>query len=142
MLKLDVRYFSFRAYDGINNVKQKIKNAYIKKSQKQVEDYCKKGSSAVQNLPAYIATWGLHRLAGDGVKYAKSKSEETKYKGIVYQEFLRNLQELSHVDFNPEDPVTLMKMELSIYTGLNRLAIELGREWSFWVVTILGEAEE
>jgi hypothetical protein len=28
------------------------------------------------------------------------------------------------------------------YTGLNRLAIELAKEWSFWATTILGEAEE
>ena len=102
----------------------------------------KKASSVVQGLPAYISTWGLHRLAGDGVKYAQSKSDETKYKGQVYQEFLLTLQSLSHVAFAPNEPGTLINMELGIYTGLNRLAIELAREWSFWAVTILGEAEE
>jgi hypothetical protein len=27
------------------------------------------------------------------------------------------------------------------YTGLNRLAIEMAREWSFWAVPVLGKAE-
>ena len=33
-------------------------------------------------------------------------------------------------------------MDLQNYTGLNRLAIELAREWSFWAESILGEAEQ
>jgi hypothetical protein len=27
------------------------------------------------------------------------------------------------------------------YTGLNRLAIELAREWSFWAIPVLGKPE-
>jgi uncharacterized protein YqgV (UPF0045/DUF77 family) len=128
MLKLDTRDFSRAAYTGLKQVEQKVNSKNHKKA-----------SSVVQGLPAYISTWGLHRLTGDGVKY---QSGETAYKGQVYQEFLKTLQNLSQVAFAPNDPSTLIDMKLDIYTGLNRLAIELAREWSFWAVTILGEAEE
>ncbi len=131
MLKLDTRAFSLFAYEGLEKIQKEVKS----------ENH-KKASSVVQGLPAYISTWGLHRLAGDGVKYATSKSEETKYKGQVYQEFLKTLQKLSHVAFAPNEPSTLIKMELHSYAGLNRLAIELAREYSFWAVTLLGEAED
>jgi CRISPR/Cas system CMR-associated protein Cmr5 small subunit len=133
MLKLDTRDFSSHAYRGLEEVKKQVKAV----------DY-KKASSVVQNLPSYISTWGLHRLAGDGVKYSESKSNETKYKGQTIQEFLKTLQNLSKVPFVYNDPSTIMNtnMDLKTYTGLNRLAIELAREWSFWAVTILGEAEE
>ncbi|MFM6860355.1 MAG: hypothetical protein ACKPKG_06805, partial [Dolichospermum sp.] len=93
-------------------------------------------------LSAYISTWGLHRLSGDGLKYINSRSDETKYKGYVYQEFLRTLQTLSQVAFAYDDASSLINLELEKYTGLNRLAIELAKEWSFWAVPILGEAEQ
>ncbi len=130
MLKLDVRYFSKYAYSGLKTVKKNVK----------AENH-KKASAIVQGLPAYVATWGLNRLAGDGVKYSTSKSSDTQYKGKVYQQFLQNLQGLSKVAFDPGNPETLLNMDLPIYTGLNRLAIELAREWAFWAATILGEAE-
>ena len=130
MFKLDTREFSKAAYNGLEQVKRVVATKNHKKA-----------SAVVQSLPAYISTWGLHRLAGDGAKYAESKSDETKYKGQVYQEFLNTLQGLSKVPFAPKEPKTLITMELRNYTGLNRLAIELAREWSFWSVTILGEAE-
>lgn len=128
MLKLDTRNFSRAAYDGLLEIQKNV----IPKNHK-------KASSVVQSLPSYISTWGLDRLAGDGLKY---KSGETKYKGQVYQEFLKTLQKLSQVAFTFDDPITLFQMELHAYAGLNRLAIELAREWSFWAVPILGEAEE
>lgn len=128
MLKLDTRDFSHAAYKGLLEVKDKVNfNNH------------KKASSVVQSLPSYVSTWGLHRLAGDGLKY---QSGETKYKGQVYQQFLKTLQSLSQVPFAPDDPRTLFGMELQAYAGLNRLAIELSREWSFWATPILGEAEE
>lgn len=128
MLKLDARDFSKAAYNGLLEVKKNV-----------LATNHKKASSVVQGLPSYISTWGLHRLAGDGVKY---QTGETKYKGQVYQQFLKTLQSLSQVAFAYNDPGTLLGMELNTYTGLNRLAIELAREWSFWAVPILGEAEQ
>jgi len=128
MLKLDTREFSNSAYNGLLEVKRIVKaNSHSK------------ASSIVQRLPSYISTWGLYRLAGDGLKYQKG---ETKYKGQVYQEFLKKLQDLSHVAFAYDDPNTLFGLEVHAYAGLNRLAIELAREWSFWAVPILGEAKE
>jgi hypothetical protein len=131
MLKLDTRDFSKAAYNGLLELKGNVHT-----------DYREKASSVVQSLPSYISTWGLHRLAGDGVKYSEAKSDETKYKGLVYQQFLMTLQTLTKVAFAPKEPGTLVNMDLSLYTGLNRLAIELAREWSFWATAILGEAEE
>ncbi|XZN91327.1 MAG: hypothetical protein ACM65M_00120 [Microcoleus sp.] len=128
MLKLDTRDFSHAAYDGLLEVKKTVNSSNHQKA-----------SSVVQSLPSYVSTWGLHRLAGDGLKY---QSGETKYKGQVYQQFLKTLQSLSQVAFAPDDPRTLFGMELQDYAGLNRLAIELSREWSFWATPILGEAEE
>jgi len=131
MLKLDTRNFSLSAYNGLESVQQAV----------QVNSR-KKASGIVQSLPSYISSWGLHRLAGDGLKYIEARSEDTRYKGVVYQEFLKTLQILTGVEFDYRKPKSLMEMKLHEYTGLNRLAIELAREWSFWSVTILGEAEE
>jgi hypothetical protein len=131
MLKLDTRYFSRSAYIGLESVKQAVTSKNHKKA-----------SAIVQGLPSYISTWGLHRLAGDGVKYTQTRSDDTQYKGQVYQLFLTTLQNVSQVAFDPCNPKTLMGMDLMNYTGLNRLSIELAREWSFWAATILGEAEE
>ncbi|NEP00139.1 MAG: hypothetical protein F6K58_15960 [Symploca sp. SIO2E9] len=128
MLKLDSRKFSHFAYNGLLKVREIVK-----------ADSHSKASSIVQNLPSYLSTWGLHRLAGDGLKYQKG---ETLYKGQVYQEFLKKLQELSQVAFAYDDPNTLFRLEIHNYAGLNRLAIELAREWSFWAVPILGEAKQ
>lgn len=132
MLKLDTRDFSKAAYSALTTLKTQIRPA----------DYGK-ASSAVQSLSAYISTWGLHRLAGDSVKYcSQDSSEKTRYKGRVYHQFLTTLKTISEVEFNPDDPGTLVTMEdVRAYTGLNRLAIELAREWSFWAVTILGKTE-
>lgn len=131
MLKLDTRDFTKAAYEGLQQVKKEVNPKYHEKA-----------SSIVQGLPSYISSWGLHRLAGDGIKYSEAKSDETKYKGQVYREFLKTLQSLTKVAFAPNEPSTLINMPLQTYTGLNRLAIEIAREWSFWAVTILGEAEE
>jgi hypothetical protein len=131
MLKIDTRDFSVSAYAGLEKAKNTVDS-----------EYHMKASGIVQSLPSYISTWGLHWLAGDGVKYMKSKSNETKYKGQVYQEFLRKLQSVSQVAFTYSDPKTLMGLDIKTYSGLNRLAIELAREWSFWAATILGEAED
>lgn len=135
MLNLDTRDFSRLAYDGLNEVKKKVRAG----------DYGK-ASSAVQGLPAYISTWGLHRLAGDLAKYNK-RGEKTEYRGHVYQQFLLTLKKRSPIDFNPDKPEALINTlmnttSLHEYTGLNRLAIELAREWSFWAVPVLGEAKE
>lgn len=131
MLKLDPRDFSKSAYNGLGEAAKVINSQYHKKA-----------SSIVQSLPAYISSWGLSRLAGDAKKYSEAKSDETKYKGQVYLVFLKTLQSLTKVAFAPTEPATLINMPLSTYAGLNRLAIELAREWSFWAVTILGEAED
>jgi hypothetical protein len=131
MLKLDTRNFSLSAYTGLESVQRAV----------QVTSR-KKASGIVQSLPSYISSWGLHRLAGDSLKYIEARSEDTRYKGVVYQEFLKTLQTLTGVVFDYRNPKSLMEMGIHEYTGLNRLAIELAREWSFWSVTILGEAED
>ncbi|OKH33831.1 hypothetical protein NIES2119_22260 [[Phormidium ambiguum] IAM M-71] len=164
MFKLDIRDFSRSSYQGLENAKQEISNFWLEEirrnaeiatvniltneqrleAEKKAKADNKKASGAVQGLPSYISTWGLHRLAGDGVKYNNTRSQATKYKGIVYLKFLINLQEVSHnqVNFTPNEPRTLIDItDIHAYTGLNRLAIQLAKEWSFWAVPILGEAE-
>lgn len=131
MLNLDTRDFSKAAYNGLEKVKKNLDSKYHKNA-----------SSIVQSLPSYVSTWGLSRLAGDRKKFLESKSEDTKYKGEVYEEFLKTLQTLTKVGFSVDNPGTLINMDLRLYTGLNRLAIELAREWSFWAVAILGEGEQ
>lgn len=131
MQKLDTRDFSRHAYNGLIEIKKTVRSV----------DH-KKASGIVQGLSSYISTWGLHRLSGDGLKYINSRSDDTKYKGQIYQEFLKTLQELSKVPFVYGDASSLINLELEKYTGLNRLAIELAKEWSFWAVPILGEAEQ
>lgn len=142
MLKLDPRNFSNHAYSGLEKVKESINERY----QEKPGEYQKKASGTVQSLPSYISTWGLHRLAGDGLKYAidrdPSKPSKTRYKGYVYQQFLQTLQEVSQIHFASDNPKELIDMNLTKYTGLSRLAIVLAQEWAFWATAILGEPQE
>jgi hypothetical protein len=132
MQKIDPRYFSKNAYEGLGEVRETIAPAYHSKA-----------SSIVQGLPSYIASWGLHRLAGDAIKYAdRSRSEDTRYKGLVYRTFLEKLKSLGAIEFDLESLSQVFEMPLPQYTQINRLAIELAREWSFWATAILGEATE
>ncbi|WP_019498644.1 hypothetical protein [Pseudanabaena sp. PCC 6802] len=129
MLKLDTRDFSKSAFCGLQEV--------LKKVGSNSDDRKKAASTAVQGLPAYISAWGLHRLAGDGMKY---KDEP---RGKAYQQFLLTLKELSGIDKDLTNPNTLFsQLEFREYTGLNRLAIQLAREWAFWAVPVLGQGEE
>lgn len=128
MLRLDSRYFSQQAYSGLQAAKIDIRS-----------DDFGKASSAAQGLSSYISTWGLHRLSGDYIKYQK-RGDSTRYRQHIYGHFLATLRIMSPVAFDPENPSTLVHMEsLHDYTGLNRLAIALAQEWSFWAVPILGE---
>jgi len=131
MQKIDPRYFSKNAYEGLGEVKTAIAPIYHSKA-----------SSIVQGLPSYIASWGLHRLAGDAIKYEGVRSADTRYKGSVYRIFLEKLSALGVIEFDLESLSQIFTMPLPQYTQLNRLAIELAREWSFWAVAILGEATE
>jgi hypothetical protein len=134
-MKLDTRQFSLEAYEGLTEVKEKL-------TQEVGADYCGKASNLVRGLTAYISTWGLHRLSGDMKKFLKGTGSDTKYKGIVYQIFLNRLKIFSHGNFDPNDESTLIKLPLREYTALNRLSIQLAKEWSFWAVAVLGEAKE
>lgn len=131
MKKLDSRQFTKKSYTALKEIESKLH-----------KDYYKKASGLIQGLAVYISTWGLHRLSGDAVKFSNGKGEDTKYKGKVYFDFLQALKDFSQQQFDVRDPSTLINMPLSEYTALNRLAIELAREWSFWAPAILGEAEE
>ncbi len=130
MQKLDPRDFSKKSYQALLDLKKKVH-----------QDDLGKASSAVQSLPSYISTWGLHRLCGDAVKYTKHGSKETEYKGKVYEKFLLTLKEVSEEKFKPMEPETLIEMPLRQYTGLNHLGIQLAQEWSFWAVPVLGKGK-
>lgn len=130
-MKLDSRKFSQEAHAALTAIENELDNKYHKKA-----------SSLIQGLTAYISTWGLHRLSGDAKKFLNGKAEDTKYKGKVYKNFLSSLKSFSGHNFNVDDEGTLINMPLKEYTALNRLAIELAREWSFWASAVLGEPEE
>ena len=136
VMKLDSRKFSKAAYSAISQmVTGEGEPEYLQ------PNYRKKASGLIQGLPAYISTWGLHRLSGDAKKFLAGSAEDTKYKGKVYQKFLKSLKAFSGNDFDVENPGSLIHLPLREYTGLNRLAIELAKEWSFWAPSILGEAD-
>ncbi|MEH2104388.1 hypothetical protein [Nostoc sp.] len=130
-MKLDSRKFSQEAYAALTAIEKDLDKKYHKKA-----------SSLIQGLTPYISTWGLHRLSGDAKKFLNGKAEDTKYKGKVYKKFLSSLKSFSGQNFNVDDEGSLINMPLKEYTALNRLAIELAREWSFWASAILGEPEE
>ncbi|UFP94658.1 hypothetical protein [Gloeobacter morelensis] len=131
-MNLDMRAPSQEAYRALTEIAQELETTYYIRA-----------SSLVQELPSYIATWGLHRLAGDAQKYLQPRaSEDTKYKGKIYRKFLGKLQSYSNIKFTADEPKTLLEMPLREYTALNRLAIELSREWSFWATHVLGVAAE
>ncbi len=130
-MNLDLRTPSQAAYRALVKLKEELDPKYHKKA-----------SGLVQGLTAYISTWGLHRLSGDTLKYSSSKSPDTRYKGTAYEKYLVELKAFSGSNFTVKEPPSLINMPLREYTALNRLAIELAREWSFWATPVLGEAEE
>lgn len=134
-MKLDTRQFSLEAHAGLTDVKEKL-------TQEVGAEYCGNASNLVRGLTAYISTWGLHRLSGDMKKFLNGTGSDTKYKGIVYQVFLNRLQTFSNGNFDPNNESTLIQLPLREYTVLNRLSIQLAKEWSFWAVAVLGEAKE
>lgn len=139
-MKLDSRQFSKEAYQGL--IALRDGDPASRRNHQLEQRHYKKASGLVQGLPAYISTWGLHRLSGDATKFLKKTAEDTKYKGKVYREFLFRLQTFSQHPFQPDDEGSLINLPLREYTALNHLAIQLAKEWSFWSASILGEAEE
>lgn len=137
-MKLDSRTFSQIAHGALVILKEELK---VKKPTEKEDKYYNKASGLVQGLPAYISTWGLHRLSGDMKKFENGNAEDTKYKGKVYRRFLQNLKDFSQEDFDIGKESSLINMELRKYTALNHLAIQLAKEWSFWAAAVLGEAE-
>jgi hypothetical protein len=106
------------------------------------QKYHEKASGLIQGLPAYIATWGLHRLSGDAKSFSNGKAEDTRYKGKVYYKFLKSLHGLSGISFDPENEGCFLTMSsLREYTALNHFAMQLAKEWSFWSTSILGKPE-
>ncbi len=130
-LRLDTREFSKEAHQALVELKQNLSS-----------DYYQKASGLVQGLSGYISTWGLHRMSGDMKKFLAGTAEDTTYKGKVYKKFLERLKDYSGYDFDVDDEGSLIYLDLRSYTTLNRLAIQLAKEWSFWAVAVLGEAEE
>ena len=128
---LDSREFSKEAHTALVELKEQLSAPYYKKA-----------SGLIQGLTAYISTWGLHRLSGDMKKFLAGTAEDTTYKGEVYKQFLERLKSYSGEDFDVDNEGSLIHLPLRTYTSLNRLAIQLAKEWSFWAVAVLGEAEE
>ncbi len=132
-MKLDSRSFSQEAYKGLTELKTILHRELGGNS------YDSKACNLIRGLTAYISTWGLHRLSGDAQKFLIGTASDTKYKGYVYQQFLIKLKSFSGSNFDVDDESTLINLPLRRYTGLNRLAIQLSKEWSFWAVAVLGE---
>lgn len=130
-MNLDPRKFSQEAHTALTELKANLEDRHHEKA-----------SGLVQGLTAYISTWGLHRLSGDMKKFEAGTAEDTRYKGRVYRKFLEKLRIFSGADFDVNDEGTLIYLNLRNYTALNRLAIQLAKEWSFWAPAVLGEAEE
>lgn len=126
---LDSRQFAQEAHAALTLIKQELES-----------DYHSRASGLIQSLNTYIATWGLHRLAGDANKFLAGTAEDTRYKGKVYRQFLLRLRDFSEMDFDATDEGSLIHLPLPQYTALNRLAMQLAKEWSFWAVAVLGEA--
>lgn len=137
LVKLDSRTYSKKAYDAMNEMIAKENDDYF-----LAEKYHKKASGLIRSLPSYISTWGLHRISGDASNFLAKEAEDTKYKGKVYRKFLQNLKSFEVVDFEIDNERDLLGLPLREYTGLNRLAIKLAKEWSFWSGAILGEPDE
>jgi hypothetical protein len=140
-MTIDSRSFSQKAHRALTALRGDLQDG--KKDKYALDDkHYSKASGLIQGLPAYIATWGLHRLSGDAKNFINGKAEDTKYKGKVYYKFLENLIEFSGVTLDPEDEGCCLKMaSLREYTALNHFAMQLAKEWSFWATSVLGEPE-
>ncbi len=129
-MKLDSRQFSQEAHEALTELKSKLDSKYHDNA-----------SNLVQGLTAYISTWGLHRLSGDAKKFLKGTGSDTKYKGVVYQQFLERLKSFSKANFEVNNEGSLINLTpLRKYIALNHLAIQLAKEWSFWAPAVLGKA--
>lgn len=136
-MNIDSRFLGRNAYEGLDQIKTSL--ATESRDPEKHKEICGKASSVVQGLASYIGTWGLHRLAGDA---NKDRSGKTKYKNTVYTAFLDQLKLLSKTSHDIKNPKIILKdIPLKEYLQLNRLAIELAQEWSFWAPAILGEAK-
>ncbi|MEG4022488.1 hypothetical protein [Microcoleus sp. S13C4] len=140
-MNLDPRKFSQEAYTALTDLKDELEIFNLERDNLR-DKHHKKASGLIQGLTAYISTWGLHRLSGDMRKFEAGTAEDTIYKGKVYRKFLVKLQTFSGADFDVNQEGTLIHLPLRNYTALNRLAIQLAKEWSFWAPAVLGEAEE
>ncbi|PZO10754.1 MAG: hypothetical protein DCF25_20225 [Leptolyngbya foveolarum] len=140
-MKLDSRQFSKTAHAGLMALRNGANGAKDHDCQLQ-EVHWGKASRLVQGLAAYISTWGLHRLSGDAKRFLAGKGEDTKYKGKVYLEFLYQLESFSQQKFDPKQETDLINMPLPQYAALNRLAMQLAKEWAFWAPAVLGEDTE
>jgi hypothetical protein len=130
-MAIDPRSLSQHAYRELVKLKSKLDEADRKKA-----------SGVIQGLPSYIATWGLYRLSGDAGKFANERAEKTTYKSQVYYHFLKSLADKSITGMElPEGEDALLEQSLREYTALNRFAMQLAKEWSFWTASVLGEAE-
>lgn len=132
-MRLDPRLFSQKSYASILALKSRLDR-----------DDLDKASSLIQGLVTYISTWGLHRLSGDRIKFGRPDNvEDTNYKSIVYGAFLDALRDFSEINFNCRDPESLIGgqqdngLQIREYLSLNKLAIRLAREWSFWSPSVL-----
>lgn len=123
-MKLDSRTFSQKAHAALTELSDDLERFARKQkstgdnAKEKAKSYRSKSTGLIQGLPAYISTWGLHRLSGDAKKFSGRDSEDTKYKGLVYLKFLSHLQEFSQQTFDPEQESSLMHLPLRDYTAL------------------------
>jgi hypothetical protein len=141
-MAIDSRSFSQKAHKALTVLRGDLQDGKKDPIYALDKKHHDKASGLIQGLPAYIATWGLHRLSGDAKNFINGKAEDTKYKGKVYYKFLDSLAEFSGINFDPRNEGCFLEMDsLREYTALNHFAMRLAKEWSFWASSVLGEPE-
>ncbi|MEZ2239639.1 hypothetical protein [Microcoleus sp.] len=125
MLTYDPRSISSKVYQNLDKLKNDTPNEIDRKEQK---------SQAVE-LYTYIATWGLLRLKAE--EFALSQDNKKQ----VVKCFFKTLGEVAFPGqpnpFLEQQGLNyLTKRDASEYLGFTGLALQVAREFAFWVEAI------
>lgn len=96
-----------------------------------------KQKSMAQEIYTYLSTWGLMRLKAEETILKDGREEPVK-------EFFKCLEKLSDTKplSNHQGLETLKNLSAQDYIGLTGLALEIAREFSFWVSAIYHDTED
>ena len=119
----DPRSIATPVYERLNKLRIETKDQAKLKKQK----------SMAQEIYTYLSTWGLMRLKAEETILKDGREDPVK----KFFECLEKLSEKSNLSLD-----NLKNLSPDEYLGLTGLALEIAREFSFWVSAIYHDVKE